>query len=135
MPNSGYQRGPILYPKKCLLFPRRAGRVTRDTPVIRGSQNTGEQRSGIFRRYDELFPGNGVGLGERERHRRLELFTAFLDTRLRTLDGAPDIVGKSCTAQCSTGNASGHFSRTLFVSVGGFFGKRWFDRKPIASPD
>jgi hypothetical protein len=55
----------------------------------------------IFRRYDELFPQkklatelnntNQIEL-DRQRHRRLELFTAFLDTRLRTLDGDPDIV-------------------------------------------
>jgi pimeloyl-ACP methyl ester carboxylesterase len=56
------------------------------------TERTARNGSGIFRRYDELFPGNGRGLGERERHRRLELFSAFLDTRLRTLDGAPDIV-------------------------------------------
>jgi hypothetical protein len=35
---------------------------------------------------------------DRLRHRRLELFTAFLDTKLRTLDGDPDIAeGKSLT--------------------------------------
>jgi hypothetical protein len=57
--------------------------------------------SAIFRRYDELFPDKRLGpeLGEapqmkleRERHRRVELFSIFLDTRLRTLDGDPDIV-------------------------------------------
>jgi hypothetical protein len=57
--------------------------------------------SAIFRRYDELFPNERLGreLGEspqmkveRERHRRVELFSAFLDTRLRTMDSDPDIV-------------------------------------------
>ena len=55
----------------------------------------------IFRRYDELFPDkkragelNDIGQMERdrERHGRLELFTIFLDTKLRTLDGDPDVV-------------------------------------------
>jgi pimeloyl-ACP methyl ester carboxylesterase len=55
----------------------------------------------IFRRYDELFPQKSLA-GElndtdqiqkdRLRHRRLELFTAFLDTKLRTLDSNPDKV-------------------------------------------
>lgn len=57
--------------------------------------------SAIFRRYDELFPGKKIGVElretpqivlERERHRRLELFSAFLDTLLRTLGGELDIV-------------------------------------------
>jgi pimeloyl-ACP methyl ester carboxylesterase len=57
------------------------------------TERTARNGSAIFRRYDELFPKqSGVGLGERERHRRLELFSAFLDTRLRTLAGLPDIV-------------------------------------------
>jgi hypothetical protein len=61
----------------------------------------------IFRRYDELFPRKKLGSElnitdqielDRQRHRRLELFTAFLDTQLRTLDSDPDIVeGKSLT--------------------------------------
>jgi hypothetical protein len=54
----------------------------------------------IFRRYDELFEkGLAPDLNDtdeiqrdRERHRRLELFSAFLDTKLRALDGDPDIV-------------------------------------------
>lgn len=55
----------------------------------------------VFRRYDELFPQKSLAgeLNEtdqiqrdRDRHRRLELFTAFLDTKLRTLDGKPDEV-------------------------------------------
>jgi hypothetical protein len=61
----------------------------------------------IFRRYDELFPRKKLASElnitdqielDRQRHRRLELFTAFLDTQLRTLDGDPDIVeGRSLT--------------------------------------
>jgi hypothetical protein len=56
----------------------------------------------IFRRYDELFENKGLGLElnetaeiqrDRERHRRLELFTAFLDTRFRTMNSDPDFVG------------------------------------------
>jgi hypothetical protein len=61
----------------------------------------------IFRRYDELFPQKKLASElintdqielDRQRHRRLELFTAFLDTRLRALDGDPDIVeGRALT--------------------------------------
>jgi hypothetical protein len=56
----------------------------------------------IFRRYDELFSNKQLGPElnetprmtlERERHRRVELFSAFLDTGLRTLDDEPDRVG------------------------------------------
>ena len=61
--------------------------------------------SAVFRRYDELFPEKDhARLAEvenrtetdemmqarRQRHRRVELFSAFLDTGLRTLDGAPE---------------------------------------------
>ena len=60
--------------------------------------------SAIFRRYDELFPDQQhTRLAEdwketprmrleRERHRRVELFSAFLDTGLRTLDRELDRV-------------------------------------------
>jgi pimeloyl-ACP methyl ester carboxylesterase len=53
----------------------------------------------IFRRYDELFPKKRLGPElvenprmrlDRERHRRIELFSAFLDTALRTLGGDPE---------------------------------------------
>lgn len=57
--------------------------------------------SAIFRRYDELL-GKSIAAGlnptaevlrDQERHRRLELFSAFLDTFLRTLDtGTPETV-------------------------------------------
>jgi hypothetical protein len=54
----------------------------------------------IFRRYDELFDKElARELNEtaeiqrdRGRHRRLELFTVFLDTKLRTLNSDPDVV-------------------------------------------
>jgi hypothetical protein len=57
--------------------------------------------SAIFRRFDELFPAKKLGseLNEpeqihrdRERHQRVDLFTVFLDTFLRTLDGLPEEV-------------------------------------------
>ncbi|MGE0258786.1 MAG: esterase/lipase family protein [Alphaproteobacteria bacterium] len=61
--------------------------------------------SAIFRRYDELFPEKDhtrlatvenrtetdeMMQARRQRHRRVELFSAFLDTGLRTLDDAPE---------------------------------------------
>jgi hypothetical protein len=54
----------------------------------------------IFRRYDELFDKALASdlndtdqiRRDRDRHRRLELFTAFLDTKLRTLNSDPDVV-------------------------------------------
>ncbi|MDB5413405.1 MAG: hypothetical protein JWR10_1740 [Rubritepida sp.] len=57
--------------------------------------------SAIFRRFDELFPEKAPTPGitedketarDRERHRRIDLFSAFLDTRKRTLGAEPDVV-------------------------------------------
>ncbi|MBN9560676.1 MAG: hypothetical protein J0H14_08105 [Alphaproteobacteria bacterium] len=58
--------------------------------------------SAIFRRYEELLPDKSIspelrardGIDEQtSRHRRVDLFSAFLDTQLRTLDPAhPEIV-------------------------------------------
>jgi hypothetical protein len=57
--------------------------------------------SAIFRRYDELFPGKALAAGlqataevarDQERHRRVELFTAFLDTMLRAVDETTETV-------------------------------------------
>lgn len=68
------------------------------------TERLAQDGSAIFRRYDELFPDQQhTRLAEdlietprmkleRERHRRVELFSAFLDTGLRTLDGKPDRV-------------------------------------------
>lgn len=55
----------------------------------------------IFRRYDELFPAvpvpaDGVPasqLANRDKHQRVELFTAFLDTALRTKAAEEDVGG------------------------------------------
>ena len=63
--------------------------------------------SAIFRQYDELFPEqqhrrltlpenrketDEAMAARRQRHRRVDLFSAFLDTRLRTLDDTPERV-------------------------------------------
>lgn len=57
--------------------------------------------SAIFRRYDELLPDKQpnseisarAGIeDQRKQHQRVELFSAFLDTGLRTLDGEPEMV-------------------------------------------
>lgn len=57
--------------------------------------------SAIFRRYEELLPDKSIspelmaraGIKERtSRHQRLDLFSAFLDTQLRTLNGQPELV-------------------------------------------
>jgi pimeloyl-ACP methyl ester carboxylesterase len=58
--------------------------------------------SAIFRRYDELFPEDDTPFAltaeqeqAKEWHRRVELFSVFLDTCLRTLDEDPeDVAGR-----------------------------------------
>ena len=58
--------------------------------------------SAVFRRYDELFAAAKLATDiqdtdriklERARHRRIELFSMFLDTGLRTMDKTPELVG------------------------------------------
>jgi hypothetical protein len=65
------------------------------------NERLAQDGSAIFRRYEELLPDKAISpeLGARDgiqeqtiRHQRLDLFTAFLDTQLRTLDGDPEIV-------------------------------------------
>jgi hypothetical protein len=65
------------------------------------TERSARDGSAIFRRYDELFANAKLApelkdteklRQDRERHQRIELFSAFLDTGLRTLDGKPETV-------------------------------------------
>lgn len=83
----------------------RASYVFESALRVRGARWTLTERlardgSAIFRRFDDLFPGKKLSDGvtvddrtakERERHRRIELFSAFLDTGWRT-KSVPDVV-------------------------------------------
>ncbi|MDB5377295.1 MAG: hypothetical protein JWR00_1741, partial [Rubritepida sp.] len=84
----------------------RASYVFESSLRVRGARWTLTERlardgSAIFRRFDDLFPGRAPTPGitddekaarDRDRHRRIDLFSAFLDTHKRTLGAKADVL-------------------------------------------